>query len=103
MPSLRSDGTDTGEQHEADILVHTGSYSYTDPDGNVITLNYVADENGFQPVGDHLPTPPPIPDHVLALLRQQSEQQGDNQAAQRQTPQPPQPNGFGRSPQAQRF
>lgn len=78
MPSLRSDGSDGGEQREADIIVHTGSYSYTDPEGNIITVNYVADENGFQPTGDHLPTPPPIPDHVLALLQQQSEQPAIN-------------------------
>lgn len=49
VPLLRSDGTETGEQQEADILVHTGSYSYTAPDGTLITLNYISDENGFQP------------------------------------------------------
>ncbi|KAJ8942560.1 hypothetical protein NQ318_021962 [Aromia moschata] len=45
-----------------------GSFSYTAPDGTPISLKYVANELGFQPVGDHLPvapvdenTPPPIP------------------------------------------
>ncbi|XP_030387671.1 endocuticle structural glycoprotein SgAbd-4 [Scaptodrosophila lebanonensis] len=46
------------DEHEELVLVQTGSYSYSDPDGNVITLRYVADENGFQPQGDHLPVPP---------------------------------------------
>ncbi|XP_068143990.1 cuticle protein CP14.6 [Drosophila tropicalis] len=46
------------EEHEAVILVQTGSYSYNDPDGNVISVQYVADENGFQPQGDHLPVAP---------------------------------------------
>ena len=45
-----------------------GSYSYTSPEGIVITVNWVADENGFQPTGDHLPTPPPVPEHVVKLL-----------------------------------
>ncbi|CAD7003076.1 pupal cuticle protein Edg-78E [Ceratitis capitata] len=45
-----------------------GSYSYTSPEGQPIQLTYIADENGYQPKGDHLPTPPPIPDYILKAL-----------------------------------
>ncbi|CAG2054769.1 unnamed protein product, partial [Timema podura] len=44
-----------GNTEDNSILVAVGSYSYTAPDGSVISLSYTADENGFQPVGDHLP------------------------------------------------
>lgn len=33
-----------------------GSFQYTSPEGIPIQLQYVADENGFQPQGSHLPT-----------------------------------------------
>nr|AHB86904.1 cuticular protein [Nilaparvata lugens] len=46
----------------------TGSYSYTDPEGRLIKVNYVADANGFRAEGDHLPTPPPIPVAILRSL-----------------------------------
>ncbi|CAL7944306.1 unnamed protein product [Xylocopa violacea] len=33
-----------------------GSYSFADPNTNVVyTVNYVADETGFHPQGEHLP------------------------------------------------
>ncbi|KAK9869768.1 hypothetical protein WA026_003500 [Henosepilachna vigintioctopunctata] len=42
-----------------DAIVAQGSYSYTDKEGNQISLQYVADdEGGFQPQGAHLPTSP---------------------------------------------
>ncbi|XP_055839088.1 endocuticle structural glycoprotein SgAbd-4 [Episyrphus balteatus] len=46
------------EEHEEVVLVQSGSYTYSDPEGNIITLKYIADENGFQPQGDHLPVAP---------------------------------------------
>lgn len=39
-----------------------GSYSYTDPDGSTITVNWVGDENGFLPTGGHLPAAFKIPE-----------------------------------------
>merc|ERR1712055_185655 len=34
---------------------HAGSYSWTAPNGETFTVEFVADENGFRPVGAHLP------------------------------------------------
>lgn len=55
---------------EEGIQSASGSFSYTAPDGTNIKLEYTADENGFQPVGDHLPTPPPIPPEILKSLEE---------------------------------
>ncbi|CAH2101276.1 unnamed protein product [Euphydryas editha] len=52
---------------EHSLLVE-GQYQYTAPDGQVINLLYKADETGFHPVGDHLPTPPPIPPLIQRAL-----------------------------------
>lgn len=57
-----------GEKPEETGTVSKGSYSYVSPDGTTITVNWVADENGFQATGDHLPTPPPMPEHVVKML-----------------------------------
>jgi hypothetical protein len=41
------------------------SYSFTTSEGVVFPVNWVADESSFQTTGDHLPTPPPMPEHKL--------------------------------------
>ncbi|KAK9737536.1 Insect cuticle protein [Popillia japonica] len=45
-----------------------GSFQYTSPEGVPVQIQYVADENGFQPVGSVIPTPPPIPEAIARSL-----------------------------------
>lgn len=45
----------------ANVLVQRGGYRYFLPTGELVELNYVADENGFRATGTHLPTPPSVP------------------------------------------
>ncbi|XP_073811899.1 larval cuticle protein 2-like [Musca autumnalis] len=47
---------------------HQGGFSWISPEGKDIAIQYVADENGYQPRGDVLPTPPPIPAAILRAL-----------------------------------
>ncbi|KAJ8717033.1 hypothetical protein PYW08_005432 [Mythimna loreyi] len=53
---------------EANGIQAAGSYSYTGDDGQVYSVTYTADANGFQPQGSHLPTPPPIPEAIARSL-----------------------------------
>lgn len=52
------------EGENTDAVVQQGSFSYTSPEGTLITVQYTADEQGFRASGDHLPTPPPIPEEI---------------------------------------
>ncbi|XP_059057951.1 cuticle protein 3-like [Achroia grisella] len=67
--------TDNGIQTEESGQINKGTqargaYSYRGNDGQVYSVRYTADENGFRPEGAHLPTPPPIPDAILKSVEQ---------------------------------
>ncbi|KAG6440626.1 larval cuticle protein LCP-14 [Manduca sexta] len=52
-------------------VVVAGSSQYKGSDGKVYSLTYVADENGYQPQADFLPTPPPtvaIPEYIARAV-----------------------------------
>ncbi|XP_076235995.1 cuticular protein 18 [Calliopsis andreniformis] len=57
---LKYAGTPGAEAREAQ-----GSYTYTAPNGEVVQVSYVANENGYQPQGSHIP---PIPPQIIRAL-----------------------------------
>lgn len=46
-----------------------GSFSYISPEGVPVQVVYTADEYGFHPQSDLLPTPPPIPEAILRSIQ----------------------------------
>ncbi|XP_021942044.1 pupal cuticle protein 36-like, partial [Zootermopsis nevadensis] len=72
-----------GAGPDAEAQTVQGSYSYTGPDGITISLTYTADENGFVPQGEHLPTPPPIPEAILRSLEQNAREEAAGAAGGR--------------------
>ncbi|XP_055540682.1 endocuticle structural glycoprotein SgAbd-2-like [Wyeomyia smithii] len=55
LPVSKPNGTGT---EQVAVSVQRGSYSYKAPDGTPISVQWTADENGFQAQGDHLPVAP---------------------------------------------
>lgn len=62
--SVQEEGTPLDNNN---FLVQGGATWYA-PDNTVVQLSYTADANGYQAVGTHVPTPPPIPDYILRAL-----------------------------------
>merc|ERR1712133_47172 len=56
-----------GDKPEEAGISSQGKFSSPE-EGVTYTITWVADENGFQATGDHLPTPPPMPEHVVKIL-----------------------------------
>ncbi|XP_063857225.1 cuticle protein CP14.6-like [Scylla paramamosain] len=59
----------SGSPVDNGAIATAGQYSYTAPDGILVEMKFVADENGFQPESPFLPVAPefphPIPQFVL--------------------------------------
>lgn len=53
---------------EKPVVVSQGSDAYVAPDGQQVSITWVADENGFQVQGSHIPTAPPIPPEIQRAL-----------------------------------
>ncbi|XP_066941207.1 cuticle protein AMP1B-like [Macrobrachium rosenbergii] len=72
-----SDGTAidaAGTPGEEGAVNIQGSYRFTLPDGAVVQITYVADEAGFRPEGDTIPTPHPLPAHAIEQIKFAEEQ-----------------------------
>jgi len=61
---------DINEQHPNGVLVQHGEYQYEAPNGELVKVQYTADEHGFRATGDHIPTAPPIPLEIQKGLEQ---------------------------------
>lgn len=46
-----------------------GSYSWISPEGEDVGISYIADDYGYRASGRSIPTPPPIPEHIIKALR----------------------------------
>lgn len=53
---------------DGEIQVQQGYYSYTGPDGVPVSVQYIADENGFQAQSDHLPKSVPLPEANIKAI-----------------------------------
>ncbi|EGI60088.1 Endocuticle structural glycoprotein SgAbd-2 [Acromyrmex echinatior] len=80
-------------EDRAEAIVQQGTFSYTSPEGQLITIHYTADETGFHAQGDHIPTPPPVSeeiqkglDLIYAGIRQQEEEEARAAAQKAQQP-----------------
>ncbi|XP_075167448.1 larval cuticle protein 2-like [Haematobia irritans] len=74
---VRKDGYDYNVETSNSIHQHAsgdgygnvhGGYEYVSPEGEHIKVSYVADEYGYHPEGDVLPTPPPVPAAILKAI-----------------------------------
>ncbi|XP_014099040.2 larval cuticle protein 4 [Bactrocera oleae] len=62
-----SNGIQSSQSGDVNGNVH-GDFQWVSPEGEHVQISYIADENGYQPKSDLLPTPPPIPEAILRAL-----------------------------------
>ncbi|XP_025270372.1 endocuticle structural glycoprotein SgAbd-2 isoform X1 [Camponotus floridanus] len=66
---VQEEGNLNNEGTDQEALEVQGSYNFTDNEGNTFQVSYVANENGFQPEGAHLPTIPPLIRKALEYIK----------------------------------
>lgn len=65
---VSQEGEMKGTGEEAGPVVQ-GKYSYQGEDGKTYSVEYTADENGFQPHGDHIPEVPAFIARALEYIK----------------------------------
>ncbi|XP_047469454.1 uncharacterized protein LOC125025484 [Penaeus chinensis] len=65
--------SEAGSLNSEGAIVKSGHYSYIAPDGSVIEVKFVADENGFQAESDALPVAPEFPHEIPEFVLRQIE------------------------------
>ncbi|XP_068145410.1 larval cuticle protein III/IV-like [Drosophila tropicalis] len=68
IESALSDGSAQEATGDVHGNIH-GSFEWVSKEGEHIRVQYVADENGYQPQSDILPTPPPVPEAISRALQ----------------------------------
>ncbi|XP_050301455.1 pupal cuticle protein 20-like [Anthonomus grandis grandis] len=63
-------GNKIAQQESGDGQKAKGSYAYVAPDGQQVSMSYVADATGFHPHGSHMPVAPPMPELIKRAVEQ---------------------------------
>ncbi|KAH8416136.1 hypothetical protein KR222_008963, partial [Zaprionus bogoriensis] len=71
-------GEEQAKLHHAGGTHAKGYYEYTGDDGKLYRVNYASNDGGFMPEGEHIPTPPPIPEAIARALKYVEEQHKAN-------------------------
>lgn len=76
---VQEDGHLNNVGTDSEALEARGTFSFTDAEGQTYQIIYVANENGFQPEGAHLPTAPPVPPQIQRALQYIAEHSEENE------------------------
>ncbi|XP_034108934.1 larval cuticle protein LCP-30 isoform X1 [Drosophila albomicans] len=71
-------GEEQAKLHHTGGTHAKGYYEYTGDDGKLYRVNYSSNDGGFMPEGEHIPTPPPIPEAIARALKYVEEQHKAN-------------------------